>query len=316
MGNRLQGRCAVVTGGGRGIGREVALALAAEGAQVVVNGVTRKAEEGHKLPPAEETAEDIKKAGGTAVANFENAGDFAAAERLIKACVDTFGKIDILVNSQGVLRDRMLHNMSEQDWDEVINVHLKGTFNTCRHALPYMRKQNWGRIINPSSAAWLGFAPGQANYAAAKGAITSLSRVIAMENGRMGITCNCLVPMAATRMTMNDAVKANFKRQYEEGKITKQVLEDRLAMPGPEFIAPIVVYLCTDAAANINFLSFRAAGGTVGIYSANELVKTIHKDHRKGEKWTIDELEELVPKFLLVNYVNPAPPAPPESPKK
>ena len=316
MGKKLEGKCAVVNGGGRGIGREIALALAAEGAKVVVNGVTRKPEEGHTLPPAEETAEDIKKAGGTAIANFENAGDFAAAERLIKACVDTFGKIDILVNSQGVLRDRMLHNMSEEEWDEVIKVHLKSCFNTCRHALPYMRKQGWGRIILASSVAWLGAAPGQANYSASKGAITSLCKVIALENGRMGITCNCLVPMAATRMTMNDAVKANFKRQFEEGKITKQVLEDRLNMPGPEFTAPICVFLCTDAAANINGLSFRAAGGTVGIYSNPELVKTIHKDHRKGEKWTIDELEELVPKFLLLNYVNPAPPAPPEAPKK
>jgi len=310
MGNRLEGRNAVVVGGGRGIGREVALALAAEGAKVVVNGVTKKPEEGQEFPPAEQTAADIKKAGGTAIASFENTGDFAAAERLIKACVDNFGKIDILVNSQGILRDRMLHNMSEEEWDQVINVHLKGTFNTCRHALPHMRKQNWGRIINPGSAAWLGFAPGQSNYAAAKGAITSLTKVIAIENGRMGITCNCLVPMAATRMTLNDAVKANFRRQYEEGKITKQVLEDRLNMPGPEFIAPIVVYLCTDAAANINGLSFRAAGGTVGIYSAPELIKIIHKDHRKGDKWTLDELEELVPKVLLANYVNPAPPEP------
>ena len=316
MGTRLQGKNAVVTGAGRGIGREIALALAAEGAKVVVDGVTKTPEAGHQLPPAEETATDIKKAGGTAIASFENTGDFAAAERLIKTCVDTFGRIDILVNSQGVLRDRMLHNMSEQEWDEVIKVHLKGTFNTCRHALPYMRKQNWGRIINPSSVAWLGAAPGQGNYSASKGAITSLSRVIAMENGRLGITCNCIVPMAATRMTMNDTVKANFKRQYEEGKISKQVLEDRLNMPGPEFIAPIVVYLCTDAAANINGLSFRAAGGTVGIYSEPALVKTMHKDHRKGEKWTIDELEELVPKFLLLNYVNPAPPAPPEPEKK
>ncbi len=315
MGKRLEGRCAIVNGGARGIGREIALGLAAEGAKVVVNGVTRKPEEGHALPPAEETVEDIKKAGGTAIANYENAGDFAAAERLIKACVDTFGKIDILVNSQGVLRDRMLHNMSEEEWDQVINVHLKGTFNTCRHALPHMRKQSWGRIINPSSVAWLGAAPGQGNYAASKGAITSLSRVIAIENGRFGITCNCLVPMAATRMTMNEAVKANFRRQFEEGKISKQVLEDRLNMPGPEFTAPICVFLCTDAAANINGLSFRAAGGTVGVYSAPELVKTIHKDHRKGERWTIEELEELVPKFLLLNYVNPAPPAPPEAPK-
>ncbi len=315
MGTKLQGKSAVVTGAGRGIGREIAIAMAAEGAKVVINGVTRTPEAGHQLAPVDETVADIKKAGGTAVANYENVSDFAAAERLIKFCVDTFGRIDILVNSQGVVRDRMVHNMSEEEWDSVLDVHLKGTFNTCRHAAGYMRKQNWGRIINMSSAAWMG-SVGQCNYSASKGGITSLSRTIALELGRNGVTCNCIVPMAATRITMNDAVRAKFKRQYEEGILTKQVYEERINMPGPEYVAPIVVYLCSDAAANVNALSFRAAGGTVGIYSEPALVKTMHKDHRKGEKWSVDDLEELVPKILLATYVNPAPPQPPEPEKK
>ena len=187
MGMRLQGKNAVVTGAGRGIGREIAIALAAEGAKVVINGVTRTPEAGHQLAPVDETVADIKKAGGTAVPNYENVSDFAAAERLIKFCVDTFGRIDILVNSQGVVRDRMVHNMSEEEWDSVLDVHLKGTFNTCRHAAGYMRKQNWGRIINMSSAAWMG-SVGQCNYSASKGGITSLSRTIALELGRNGVT--------------------------------------------------------------------------------------------------------------------------------
>ncbi|MBL7120335.1 MAG: SDR family oxidoreductase [Dehalococcoidia bacterium] len=308
MGTKLEGKNAVVAGGGRGIGREIALALAAEGAKVVVNGVTQKPEEGHELAPADEVVAEIKKRGGTAIVNHDNVADFAAAGRLIQSCVDAFGRIDILVNSMGVVRDRMIHNMSEEEWDAVLNVHLKGTFNTCRHAIPLMRAQKYGRIVNPGSVALRG-SVGQANYSAAKGGIASLTRTIALEVGRHGVTCNAIVPMAATRITVNEEVLAKWKRQYEEGIISKQVFEERTYMPGPEFVAPIAVYLCSDAAANVNGLLFRAAGGTVGIYSEPELIKTMHKDHRKGERWTLDELEELVPKILLVNYVNPAPPA-------
>jgi NAD(P)-dependent dehydrogenase (short-subunit alcohol dehydrogenase family) len=307
MRTKLQGRNAVVTGAGRGIGREIALALAAEGAKVVVNGVTRTPEKGHELAPADEVVAEIKKRGGTAIVNYENVADFTAAGRLIQNCVDAFGRIDILVNSQGIIRDRMIHNMSEEEWDSVLNVHLKGTFNTCRHAAPLMRAQKYGRIVNPCSVALKG-SVGQANYSAAKGGIASLTRTIALELGRSGVTCNALVPMAATRITLNEEVLAKWKRQYEEGTISKQVYEERSNMPGPEFIAPIVVYLCSDAAANVNGLLFRGAGGTVGIYSEPELIKTMHKDHRKGERWTLEELEELVPKILLVNYVNPSPP--------
>lgn len=308
MGTKLQGRNAVVTGSGRGIGREMALALAEEGAKVVVNGVTQTPEEGSDLAPADATAAEIKKRGGTAIVGYGNVSDFATAEQLVKTCVDTFGSIDILVNNAGIARDRMIHNMSEEEWDAVLNVHLKGTFNTCRHAIPLMRAQKYGRIVNPGSVALRG-SVGQANYSAAKGGIASLTRTIALEVGRHGVTCNAIVPMAATRITVNEEVLAKWKRQYEEGIISKQVFEERTYMPGPEFVAPIAVYLCSDAAANVNGLLFRAAGGTVGIYSEPELIKTMHKDHRKGERWTLDELEELVPKILLVNYVNPAPPA-------
>jgi NAD(P)-dependent dehydrogenase (short-subunit alcohol dehydrogenase family) len=307
MGTRLKGRNAVVAGGGRGIGKEVALGLAAEGANVVVNGVTTRPEEGHELAPADEVVAEINKLGGTAIVNHDNVADFTAAGKLIQSCVDAFGRIDILVNSAGVIRDRMIHKMSEEEWDTVLNVHLKGTFNTCRHATPLMREQKYGRIVNPCSVALRG-SVGQANYSSAKGGIASLTRTIAMELGRHGVTCNALVPMAATRITANEEVLAKWKRQYDEGTISKQVYEERSNMPGPEFCAPIVVYLCSEEAANVNGLLFRSAGGTVGIYSEPELIKTMHKDHRKGEVWSFDELEELVPKILLVNYVNPAPP--------
>jgi len=308
MGTKLQGRSAVVTGGGRGIGRDIALALAGEGAKVVVAdpGASRTGS-GSDLAPAEEVVAEIKKHGGTAIANHDSVTDFAAAERIIKSCVDSFGRIDILVNCAGVLRDRMLHNMSEEEWDTVLSVHLKGTFNMCRHASGFMRGQRFGRIINIASAAWLG-SVGQGNYSAAKGGIVSFTRTAALELGRYGVTCNCIVPMAATRMTLDEDVKAKFKRQFEEGAITKARYEELVNMPGPEFIAPVAVYLATDAAANVNGLVVRSAGGTVGIYSEPSIVKIIHKDHRKGEPWTVDELADLVPKILLAGYVNPVPP--------
>jgi len=262
---------------------------------------------GGDAAPADEVVAEIKEGDGIAIANYDSVTDFAAAERIVKSCVDSFHRIDILVNCAGVLRDRMLHNMSEEEWDTVLSVHLKGTFNMCRHASVLMRGQRYGRIINVASAAWLG-SIGQSNYSAAKGGIVSLTRTIARELGRYGITCNCIVPMAATRMTLDEDVKAKFKRQLEEGAITEERYEELVNMPGPEFVTPAVVYLATDAAANINGLVVRSAGGTVGVYSAPLIAKIIHKDYRKEGPWTVDELADLVPKILLVGYVNPAPP--------
>ena len=308
MGTKLQGRNAVVTGSGRGIGREMALALAEEGAKVVVNGVTQTPEEGSDLAPADATAAEIKKRGGTAIVGYGNVSDFATAEQLVKTCVDTFGSIDILVNNAGIARDRMIHNMSEEEWDAVLDTHLKGTFNMCHHAAGLMRAQKFGRIITTGSAAWQGNTVGQANYCSAKGGIVSLMRTLARELGRHGVTCNVIIPMAATRMTLNEQVKANFKRQLEEGKISKEVYEERINMPGPEHVGRVAAFLATDAAADINGVVFRSAGGVVGVYSEPIIVRTINKDHRKGEIWTVDELIELVPKILLAGYVNPGPP--------
>jgi len=308
MGTKLKGRSAVVTGAGRGIGREVALALAAEGAKVVVNdpGAGRGGE-GTDLAPADEVVAEIKKNGGEAISNYDSVTDFAAAEKIMKSCVEAFGSVGILVNCAGVLRDRMVHNMSEEEWDIVLAVHLKGTFNMCRHAAGYMRKQGFGRIINTASAAWQG-SVGQANYSAAKGGIVSLTRTLARELGRRGVTCNAVVPMAATRMTLDDDVKAKFKKQLDDGEITQARYEELVSMPGPEHIARVVTYLATDAAANVNGLCVRSAGGTVGIYSEPKIVKIIHKDFNKHGPWEIDELEDLFPKILLSEYVNPAPP--------
>lgn len=308
MGTKLQGKSAVVTGSGRGIGREIALSLAAEGAKVVINdpGVGRGGE-GTDLSPADEVVAEIKNKGGVAVANYDSVTDFAAAERIVKSCIDNFGRIDILVNCAGILREKMIYNMSEEEWDAVLNVHLKGTYNLSHHASGLMKEQKSGRIINVASDAWRG-SVGQSNYGAAKGGIVSFTRCIARELGRYSITCNCICPLAATRMTMNDKVKAGWKMRMEKGIITKDRYEELMSMPGPEYIPPAAVFLATDAAADINGQVIGCGGGRVSIYSEPVDLRAIYKDYKKEGPWTVDELIDLVPKTLLVGYVNPAPP--------
>lgn len=307
MGERLQSKNAVVTGGAGGIGTHICLALAAEGANVVVNdvGAARDGTDS-STEPVENVVNKVKKSGGIAVANYDSVVDFAGAERLIQSCVDTFGRIDILVNAHGNLRDKMIWNMSEDDWDSVIDVHLKGTFNTCRHACVRMRGQRYGRIISVTSDAWRGTV-GHVNYGAAKGGVVSLTRSIAMEMGRYGVTANCFAPIAATRMTFDDEVKTGMKKRLESGLITKEQYERFMSMPGPEHIPPIVVYLATEEAGNINGQVFHIEKGRVGIYSEPTEVRMTFNG---GEIWDVGELITLVPASLLIGYANPAPPEP------
>lgn len=311
MSEVLKGKAAVVTGAGRGIGRAVALAMAAAGASVVVvdPGVARDGS-GSDLGPADEVVAEIKSKGGKAVANYSSVADFKAAEEIIQSCVDNFGRVDIVVNGAGVLRERMIYNMTEDDWDTVIAVHLKGTFNVCRHACVKMREQRYGRIINVTSDAWRG-SVGQCNYAAAKGGIVSLTRAIAREMGRYGVTANSIAPVAGTRMTLNDQVIAGWKKRLEMGLMTKEMFDSLMAMPGPEFVAPMVVYLASDAAANINGRVFHIERGRAAIYCEPVEEKAIYKLGDDG-MFKVEELVDFVPKTLLVGYVNPAPPQPPK----
>jgi NAD(P)-dependent dehydrogenase (short-subunit alcohol dehydrogenase family) len=307
MGNVLKGKNAVVTGGAGGIGSQVCIALGSEGANVVVNdvGATRDGS-GVNAGPVENVVAEIKKRGGNALANFDSVADFSAAEKLIKTCVDTFGRIDILVNLHGSLRDKMVWNMTEDEWDSVITLHLKGTFNTCRHACVRMREQKSGRIINVTSDAWRGTV-GHVNYGAAKGGVVSLTRSIALEMGRYGITANCFAPIAATRMTANEEVKANIKKRFESGIITKAQYDNFMSMPGPEHVAPLIVYLASDKAANINGRVFHVERGRVAIYSEPVEEKAIYKTEMGG-MFTFEELEQAIPTTLLEGYTNPAPP--------
>jgi len=306
MAELLKGRSALVTGAGRGIGREVALWLAAEGASILVvdPGVARDGS-GNDLAPAEQVVGEIKEKGGNAVANFTSVSDFKGVEDMINACVDNFGKLDIVVNCAGVLRERMIWNMSEEDWDMVISVHLKGTFNVCRHACVKMREQRSGRIITFTSDAWRG-SVGQSNYSAAKGGIVSLTRSCAKEMGRYGVTANCIAPIAATRMTMTEEVKAGIQKRLEKGLISQATYDSFIAMPGPEFVPPMVAYLASDSAADINGQVFHIEKGRVSIYSEPIEVRTVYKTSENG-KFSVEELESSVPNTLLAGYVNPSP---------
>lgn len=305
MAQHLVGRNAVVTGAGRGIGKEIAKALAAEGARVVVvdPGVARDGS-GRDPCPADDVVRQIREAGGEALACYDSVADFTAAERIVRRCAERYGRLDIMVNGAGVLRERMIFNMSEDDWDTVIGVHLKGTFNMCRHSCTIMRSQGYGRIVNVTSGAWIG-AVGQCNYSAAKGGIVSLTRSIAMEMARFGVTCNAIAPAAATRMTMTEEVRAGWKRGLESGTLTKAQYDEVTNLPGPENVAPLVLFLGSDAGASVTGQVFGIVGRKVSVYSTPVETRMMLKNTGKYGPWTFDELIELLPSNLLADYVSP-----------
>ncbi len=305
MTDKLKGRNAVVTGSGRGIGRAVALLLAQEGANVVVNdpGVNIDGA-GHDAGPADQVVQEIASAGGTAVANHDSVADIAGGEKMIQQCVDTFGRIDILINVAGILRDRMVFNMTEEEWDAVIAVHLKGHYNTIKPASVLMRQQRYGRIVNFSSISGLRGNSGQANYGAAKAGIAGLTRVVARDLGRYGVTCNAIAPVADTRMTAGVPDAARQVRVQRGMAAT--AAPARLVEITAEHVAPMTVYLCTDDAWNINGRIFHVAGGSVSLAYEETPVRQISKDG----KWGVEELLSLVPAHLMIGVENPAPPPP------
>ena len=306
MAQRLEGRNAVVTGAGRGIGRAVALLLAAEGASVVVNdpGVSVDGS-GHDAGPADQVAAEIRDAGGSAVANYDDVSKLEGGESMVRQCVDAFGRIDILVNVAGILRDRMIFNMSEEEWDTVIAVHLKGHFNTIKPASVLMRQQRFGRIVNFSSISGLRGNSGQANYGAAKAGIAGLTRVVARDLGRYGVTCNVIAPGAFTRMV---AQVPDTTRQLRaaRGMGPQPSSAQRPTEMTPEHVAPMTVWLCTDEAWNVNGKIFHVAGGIISLAAEEMPVRQITRDGM----WTLDELVALVPRQLTADIPNPAPPPP------
>ncbi len=259
MGNLVEGRVAIVTGAGRGIGREHALMLASNGAKVVVNDLGGDTSgTGTDASPAEGVVAEIKEMGGEAVVNGGNVADFADAKAMVDQAVDTFGGLDILINNAGILRDRMLFSLSEDDWDSVINVHLKGTFAPTHHAANYWRERakagetNDARIINTSSPSGIYGNVGQTNYGAAKAGIASFTIIAAMELTKYGVTVNCLAPAAYTRMTAN---LPGWDQMDEE-------TQEQMA---PRWIAQVATWLASSEAAGVTGRVFDVMGPRVGI---------------------------------------------------
>ena len=324
MADHLKGRVAVVTGSGQGIGRAIALALAKEGAKVVTNNRkqgstgafvygddfekslgdeqrewTRK-KYSETNGDAETVAKEIREIGGEAVPFFGDVGSFEVAGRLIKTAIDNFGNIDILVNNAGTAMRVPIWEMTEEQWDHVTGNKPKGAFNAIRHAIPFMMKQKWGRIINCTSSAAFGTLE-HCSYSAANAGVVGLTMAIARELLPYGITCNAYDPGAMTRIVYNLYVRQWRAAELGDPSKSKETLDKILSTKdsrrGAEYIAPFIAYLASEYADNINgnVFSIRAENSEYGIYSLPEVMKTIEK---KEGFWTMDELIDKAPNLL------------------
>jgi NAD(P)-dependent dehydrogenase (short-subunit alcohol dehydrogenase family) len=288
----LDGRVAIITGAGRGIGREHALLFASEGAKVVVNDLGGAMDgTGDDRTPAEQVVDEIKAMGGEAVANADNVADWEGSQRLINSAVEAFGDLHVLVNNAGILRDRVLVNMTEDEWDAVIHVHLKGHFAPTRWAAAYWREQKKAgkdvkaSVINTSSTSGLLGNPGQANYGAAKAGIGAFTAITAMELDRYGVRVNAIAPAARTRLTeatpgLGDVVKA------PDDAGTFDVWD-------PANISPVVGYLGSEAC-TLTGKVFFVQGGKVQLFQPWTLTDAIEK----SDRWTVGELEAEMKRFI------------------
>jgi 3-oxoacyl-[acyl-carrier protein] reductase len=325
MSSLLKGKVAIVTGSGQGIGRGIAVGLAAEGAKIVTNNRKRgstdfsmvsqaqvkkldkkrrewfEKETAALKGDAETAAQEINKMGGEAVPCFADISDYDAAGTLIQTAINSFGKIDILVNAAGEFGFSPIEKMSEEMWDRVTMVKPKGYFNTTRHALPYMIKQKWGRILNCTSRAFWGDIIKHAEYCTANAGVIGLTLQTAIEMRRYGITCNAFSPFAVTRaayqLEVYDETVSTEDSQWVFGKPANIKAEGG---PGPEYLAPYICYLSSDAAKDITASIFNVGGNGIGLYSDPVIARSMTKPGR--EPWTVEELMEQAPRGLFAGY--------------
>ena len=273
----LENKVAIVTGAGRGIGRDIALLLASEGARVIVNDLGGKADgEGNDSRVADEVVQEIEAAGGQAVANYDSVADYESANNIVQTAIQAFGKIDIVVNNAGILRDRMIFKMSEDEWDSVTSVHLKGTFNMTRAAAPYFKEQKSGRYINFTSTSGLIGNIGQANYASAKLGIVGLSRSTALDMARYNVTANSVAPFAWSRLI--GTIPASTEAEV--------AIVDKLKQLSPAHIAPLVAYLGSDEAADVSGQIFGVRGKEIMVFSQPRPIRSVYN----AEGWSVDSI--------------------------
>ncbi len=286
----LKDKVAVVTGAARGIGREIALLMAREGAKVVVNdpGVNVNGT-GSSREPADGVAAEIKAQGGQAAANYDSVATMAGGQAIVKTALDHFGRVDIVVNNAGILRDRRIFNMTEEEWDAVLSIHLKGAFAVTRAAVEPMRKQNWGRFINMTSTSGLVGNEAQANYAAAKLGIVGLTRVVALDMARYNVTANCISPFAWTRMSGTIPAETEAQRERVE----------KLKKLSPAHVAPLAVFLASEDAKDISGQVFGVRGHEIMLFNQMRPMRTIHH----GEGWTPERLAKIFPGTLRHHLV-------------
>ena len=299
MGERLKGKNAVVTGAGKGIGRVMALALAQEGANIVVCDLGAAIDgTGADRSRADAAVEECRKLAVKAVPHYGDVADFQAAKDMIETCVESFGRIDILCNIAGNKPGNDLFTISEQEWDRTIAIHLKGTFNLTRHAAPLMREQRYGRIINCISDAWIGTKP--VHYAAAKGGIASLTYATALEMEKYGVTCNAFSPIIGRDSEQVSEMVGRLRPNVEAGRWTQKRFEEVAdALKAPmDYTGPIVAFLCSEQAASINGRIFGIAATKLSFWSTAKQTTIFARDWEKQGGWTWEEVEKNMPLLL------------------